>query len=492
MDGRAFVITLVALSLLSMTLAPWTYPSTVMADGTDCPPPDFSMGTSVFHQIIMLQGNDPDTETQEAKGNVQMIQRTYWRIPWDSDEVYMSVPTDAADLSLDHVDSVPHQGSSVFIPGRYSLSHNPDDPPETGRVSGGDFDGFYYWRFPSMADRDTDATLAFNTTEDFEDYDDNFTDPEEWEISNGTLTLAGNVSSATYTSKMYLGGEGIKSVNLTYDGLVMENMSLEITIDNGTTWMTVENGKTVTTEEEEGNEFRWRVTMTQNVSDPLPPVLDVVTAEVEFTPPWTEIWLEASYSMWIPKEGLVFDLQFPFDPETPGLIFVSYVDLDVELTVTGMEVTRTPGGKYPDKATYTHMMSTYTCTVTFEFTYHVEPGTDPDLPWLLYVIPLVLVVLIGLLYYFSTGSGKEPSEDEPGEDGDEPDGEDGDGTDLDDMDGAELEERKAMLLGSIKRLEQEHAEGTVGDEELEIRRDMYKKEAVEVMRRLHEMTSEDD
>jgi hypothetical protein len=59
------------------------------------------------------------------------------------------------------------------------------------------------------------------------------------------------------------------------------------------------------------------------------------------------------------------------------------------------------------------------------------------------------------------------------------------------MDRGDLEERKAALMASIKRLEAEHADGVVGDDELEIRREMYKSEAIEVMRRLHEMGPDD-
>ena len=478
---------ILALLMVSLLFGPIIDMSTSTLAQTDCPPPDFSVGITEHHQTILMQGNDPTTNITEPKGAIKMIQRSYWNIPWNSSEVYMSIPLEAGNILLDQVEDVPHGDTTVFLPGRYSAAKNPDDPPETGRVEGGDFDGFYYWRFGAGADRSTSTVLRFNSTEDLEDYDDNFTDPAEWNINEGRLSLAENVSEATYTSKMYLGGKGIVSIDLTSDGLVQENMSFEITVDNGTTWIPAANGEVIDTTGG-GNEFRWRITMTQNVSDPAPPVLDFVNVDAHFIPPNTKLLLEATYTLWIHEEGLHFTLFFPFDLSSYNLIFVGYIDQDVSFIVSGMDVAKTPEGKYPGKDTYTHMQGANDCDITFFFEFQVKPGSDPDFPWLLYLIPLVLVALIGVLYYVT----RSPDEEEEEEAGDASEETDDDEVDLDAMDEGELLEHKAGLMASIKRLEEEHAEGIVGDDELEIRRDMYKKEAIEVMRRLHDMEPQDD
>ncbi len=462
---------------ISMLAGPWASTLLAGAEDAECPPTDYSIGTTMFHQIIMVQGDDPDTSPTEARDMLSVVDRSYWEIPWDSDEVYVSMPEDAKSIIVEQVKSIPHQGQNIFVPGKYSAMQNPDDPPETGRVTEGDYEGFYYWRFPEHADRSENDTMDVDTDEDFADYDPELTDPDDFIFSFGSIGLAENVTEATYTSKMFTGHE-LTKVGLSYWGYEMENMTFEVTGDNGTTWHPAESG-TTSPIPGGGNQFRWRVNMTQDLADDAPPILDWVTFTIHFMPETTDTWIEASYLMQIPKEGLEFDKMFPFDVDQSGLVYIGYFDHKVELVVTGFNLTPNPGNTEEDKVTYTYMSGPYECRLTFFVKDYQAQAESDEFPWLLYLLPLVIVIVIALAYYWAKKSGERDVreyEEAPHVDEEE--------EDLEDMDLEELETAKAELVAKIKQVQKEHDEGIVGDEELDVRLKAYKDEAVQVMKQI--------
>jgi len=462
---------------ISMLAGPWVGTLPAGAEDGEVPPPDYSIGTTTFHQMIMVQGDDPGSTQTEARDMLSVLDRSYWEIPWRSDEVYISVPLDAKSILIEQVEGIPHEGQSIYVPGKYSAMENPGDHPETGRVTDGDYKDFYYWRFPEHADRSENDTMDVDTDEDFADYDPELTDPDDFFFTFGSIGLAENVTEATYTSKMYSGKDHVTKVGLSYWGYEMDNMTFEVSSDNGTTWHPAESG-TTSPVPGEGRQFRWRVTMTQDLADDAPPILDWLTLVIHFMPETTDTWIEVSYLMQIPKEGLEFDKMFPFNNES-GLIYLGYFDHDVEVNVTGIHLVRIPGDTQEDKVTYRFMEGPYENLLTFYMKDHQAPGESGGLPWVYYLLPLLIFIIIAMAFYGAKASReKDPKgyEETPDDDEEEPD--------LDDMDEKELEERRVMLLGLIKQLEQEHAEGIIGNEELEVRRDMVKKEAVEVMKQL--------
>lgn len=469
--------------LISMLAGPWASILHAGAEDAECPPADPSIGTTMFHQIIMVQGNDPDTPQTEARDMLSVVDRSYWEIPWDSDEVYISMPEDAKSIIVEQVEGIPHQGQNIYVPGKYSAMKNPDDPPGTGWVTEGDYEGFYYWRFPEHADRSENDTMDVDTDEDFADYDPELTDPDNFLFSFGSIGLAANVTEATYTSKVYTGDSHLTEVGLSYWGFEMENMTFEVTGDNGTTWHPAEPG-TTSPIPGEGKEFRWRVTMTQELADNATPFLDWVTLVIHYMPATTDIWIEASYLMLIPEEGLGLDIMFPFDVDISGLVYIGYFDHDVEVNVTGVHLIRNPGDTHEDKVTYVYMSGPYECVLTFFISDNQASPESDEFPWLYYILPLVMVIVIALVYYWARSSGERDIKEieEARRDYEEEGEEDEEG--LDDMDLEELEARKVELVTKMKLVQKEHDEGIVGDEELEIRLKTYKDEAVQVMKQI--------
>jgi len=120
---------------------------------------DTSVGVTQFHQVIMMQGDDPSSTEVEPRDQVLVLDRAFWSIPWNSTEVYTYISPYARNVSMDNIKSVSHQGSSVFVPGDFSRAVNPDDPPASGWVVEDGYEGYFYWRFPEGVSRDVLHTL---------------------------------------------------------------------------------------------------------------------------------------------------------------------------------------------------------------------------------------------------------------------------------------------------------------------------------------------
>ncbi len=439
---------------------------------------DESVGVTQFHQAILMQGDDPSSSQVAPRDQVQVIDRSYWSIPWNSSEVYTYISPKARNVSVDHVRSVPHQGGSVFVPGQFSAVLNPDDPPATGWMAGDAYRGYYYWRFPEGVSRDVVHTLVFENSTDFGDADPILTATDEWNVTGDTLSLASNVSSSTWVSKRYTGGVDITSVNMSVSADLGENMTFHVSTDNGTSWSPILPGTPVDVDDQ-GFEFRWRVTMDREPVSNATPVLHNVSFDIEFTPETTDIWLEAQYTLDIIGGSLEFSMTHPFDVHGSSFIFVGHVDTDMSLQLEGANLTRSDGSVYPGKVTYTHMGGARAPLLAFTIK-DLREDDEGDTSLWLYVGILVLVIMmvIGIAMVITADNRSEAGSSP--EDGTEP----GEVPDTPTDDHEALEVRKAELLEAISELDEDHEIGLIDDEEFEERRRALKAEAVEVMKRI--------
>jgi hypothetical protein len=443
------------------------------------PPSDPSVGISEFHQVSMMQGDDPDTTEEEDRLRLTVVERTMWRIPHDSNEVYTYIPAEATNVLMDNVESFSHQGESFFIPGPFSFANNPGDQPEVGIASEGDYAGFQYWRFPIGADRDLIHPLDFNSTGDFDDADPGLTTMGDWDTSDDSLSISDNLTSSTYVSKRYTGGVGLVLVNMTIGGENEQNMTFEVSADNGATWKVAQNGSPVAFDDE-GNEFRWRVTMTQDPSDNATPVLDYAYFDITFTPESTSIWIETSYVIDIPVGGFTFDMVFPFDGNS-GLIFHANFDNDMSLDMTGTEVTEVVDGEYVGKTKYSHVAGGYSKQLLLEVKDLVIIDDDDSVDaWMLFAIIIILIfaAIAGLVLF----GGRRKDTDVA--DGTSTPDEGDSGQQAGRSDAEDLEERRDQLVGQIKELDASLAEGLISKEDHKLRRAELKAEALSTMKRI--------
>jgi hypothetical protein len=430
---------------------------------------------SVYHQVTVMQGDDPSTANVEPRTQILVIDRTYWYIPWNSSEIYTYVPPGARNVSFDHVQPYSHQGSTIYIPGAFSYANNMASPPSIGPKEGEGFEGYHFWRFAQDAQRDLVNSLNFTSTLDFADADPEFTVMDDWNFTNGTLRLETNISSSTYVSKVYTGGVDLINVNATYLVSDEENATMEITVDNGTTWREPEHGVNLEFDDE-GTEFRWRVTMTQNVSLNNTPELEWAAFDSLFTPRFNELLMETTYIMEVDGKELEFDQVFPFDLNTTTFVMIFYMDEDMTLEVTGTEVIKTPSTMIPGKVTYTHMTGGHDSIITFHVTdlkATQEEGTDTTF-WMFVVVGvLILLMCIGLaMVLLSDRGGKEAPAGGPVESSAE-------GND-------DLLTRKAELMEAIKDLDEDREIGLISEEEHMARREELKADTMDLMRAIEE------
>jgi hypothetical protein len=471
--SRAFITLVVLVLFLSMgALAP-----SVHADNGTSATPN-------FHEVIMFQGDDPTTTKEEEKDRIWVVHRTAWSVPIESNVLYAYAPLQALNASVANVEALSHQGTSIFVPGPYSIAENPDNPPTLAYVTDGPYAGMYTWAFPEGTDRSSHASIVFSSQEDLEDYDPEATNASQWTIVDGSLRLAPGIESAVYTSKRYMAGTDIIGVNLTLlaEG-TKENMTFEVTQDNGTTWHMVENA-TYATLDGVGYELRWRVTMTQDVAVNNTPLLDYAVVAVDFLEGATEVWLEMKYWLIIPKEGLEFNLWMPFDIDSSNLILLAYLDKDVRFDINGTSVIETPTETYPGKLALTHMVGPYSSTLVFDVKIQdsASPGRDDTATLIAVLIVLILASIVAIAY-LKFRSPQVPV-----------DGIEGEASDLDDVsrasdrtaDREELMAEKAELMTAIKALDSELEVGMIGADEHEVRRGKLLDKTVDVMKQLDE------
>jgi len=395
--------------VLALALVPLASPG-MGANLPCCPAGDPSIGITRFHQIMVLQGDDPNTVVEEPKDRLFVLDRTYWSIPWNNTEVYTYIPPLAKDISLDHVVAVDQDGTSVYLPGEFSAQTNPGDPPATGWTREGTYSAFYSWRFPEEAQRGRSYTMDVDSTLDFRTFDGELTNGGDWDTSGGMLMLLPDLTSSTYVSGMNLAGLDILSVDMSIQGRSLENMTFDASADNGTIWSPIVEGTPLETPGP-GNEFRWRVSFTQDGSMQDLPALERVVFDILYTPESTDIWLETSYTLDLPEEGVEFDFSFPFDGDGTGFIVYVYTDDDMPFGVNGTDVEQTVDPAYVGKRVYRHLSGYYASLITLAVNVEeprpaeTEAGTSSPWIWVMVGLVLLLVALLGMAYLRNGGTG---------------------------------------------------------------------------------------
>jgi hypothetical protein len=435
---------------------------------------DASVGVTVYHQMSVIQGDDTDTVGVEPRARISVVDRTVWSVPWTSSEIYTYIPPGASNVSVDNIKTFSHQGSTFFMPGDFSTLHNPDDPPAKGWMDGSAYEGYYYWRFPEQADRDKVQDLGFDTTADFQDADPEFTDLEQWNVTDGMLSLSSNTSSATYVSKRYVGGVDIVRVNTTVGPIDAQNVTIEISADNGTSWHTVSNG-TSTVMSGTGAEFRWRASMSQNVSGNDTPSLDRISFNIRFTPEFNDIWIETTYFLDIEGRELEFDMIFPFDSTASTLVLIALFDDDMDLQVNGTEMVKTDAPSGNGRVTYSHRTGGHDQILTLIVTdYAADDGEGGDSSLFIYIFITMLVVIMVIAAAMTLSRGKGGTERTSGISS---------GT-SEDSDEDAMTARKTDLFKQIKDLDEDHRVGLIEEDEYQRRRRALKAEVVELMRQM--------
>ena len=447
-----------------------------------------TMASTVFHQLSLFQGDDPGTEAREPDALAQVLWRSLWHVPWNASSVYLAVPDGAQGVSYDNVEPFSHAGSTVYVPGRYSATANPSDPPAKGTLTGGRYEGMRYWTFPASADRSSNVTLEPVPAAGGALFDANLTDAGAWNITDGKVRLAGG-TTATMTSPVVIECHDVVVVNLTWTGDPgAGSVAFEASADNGTTWTPVANATEVAMAGT-GGALRWRLTMTAPFYAYPAPTVDSLRLVVRQVPLAEDLWFQADWTM-STRDGLLeVPLSFRLDAAGAGLVMLVYADEGTEVRVTGTEVVSSTMEDLPGKTVYRHMQGAYASTVEVRMELEVK---GMPVAWVAYVVALAMVMLVAIAAWFitkRTGWPRGPDIEEltgkvlPADEMEMIEAR-GRPQPLSELTVGELERRKQRLLRAIKRVDAELEDGLIDVEEHADVRAGYKGRAADVMREL--------
>ncbi|UCG69702.1 MAG: hypothetical protein JSV09_01375 [Thermoplasmata archaeon] len=431
------------------------------------------------HHVVMIQGDDPETQEKEHENELHAIERFSFLIPWNESWVEVPVPKIARtdDMTLNQM---AYSSSIGYFPGDFSSYRNPENPPYKIFKDMTDMEcciaDFYAWGFPINSDRNLTFSIHLDSESDFDQYFDDVRSDDVWNFSDSEIKLKKGHAFGEYISIPSEIGINITKIESTWNVPIHEeNFTFYISHNNGTEWHDIKGNQgkelNLTTS---GNELIWKINMTQDISQNSTPVLTDFWINVTYTPLYNDIIMQLDYI--IEKDSnkfeFVMDLYKDYeDGVTPHMLI--YVEKDhtlksseIPLTLYGSQT------EYPDKDVYIFMTGSFmpAATVSIE-----DVDDEEQFPWLLLLAIFLILLIIAILLVTST---RRREKEEPS----------------DTIEGAataeeieKLELRKEGLLKAIKKLDKDFEEGLLDEETHKELKDSYKKKAAEVMKQMDDL-----
>lgn len=435
------------------------------------------------HFIVVIQGDDPDTDEVEPGSQLIAIERYDFQIPWNETWVEVPVPKIAKmeGMRLNQVVSVDSMG---YIPGVYSEYWNQNNPPfklfkdMTGMACC--IADSYTWGFPENADRNTTKYIKVDSDTDFDKYFDDMISDDIWNFSILGLSMKPGYEYGNYISIPTILEINITKLEMSWEVAAFEeNVSFFVSNNNGTNWlnMTDREGEEVifTTS---GNELIWKIIMSQDIAGNNTPVLNDLWINTTYTPFYTEITLQLEYAIGRDsnKFEIVWDLNMDYgDGVTPHTLI--YTDKDHKLKSEGIPLSLYEAQtEYPTKDAYTYMSldsGSYSPEASVIITKMVDE--EIQFPWILILI-LFIIVLIVLVLLFSRpkthDEAKVTQTEEAGLSEDQQLEHDG------------LKHKKEGLLKAINKLDSDFEEGLLDEDVYSDLKGNYKQKTIDVMKQM--------
>jgi hypothetical protein len=443
------------------------------------------------HFIVVMQGDDPETEEVEPDSQLFALERYYFFIPWNETWVEVPVPKIAnlEGMKLDHVDYVESMG---YIPGEYSVYWNQDNPPYKLFKDMTDMEcciaDFYAWEFPENADRNLTVYTHVDTISEFNEYFDGGKSDDIWNFSSSGLSMNTSNEYGNYISTPSIMGINITKVQMHWDvSAYEENTSFFVSNDNGTSWLNVTDlkGEDINFTSS-GNELIWKINMSQDIEINNTPILENLWVNISFTPAYTELTLQLDYTIDrnSNKFEFVWDLYMDYgDGVTPHTVV--YIDKDHNLESQGIPLALYKNQtEYPEKDAYTYMSprsGSYSPEASVTITKMVEE--DSQFPWILILILFIVVIIVLIILVFLLSRPQKQGEAEVADSEEQ-------GLDLEqkaDLEG--LEKKKTGLLKAIKKLDSDFEEGLLDEDVYNDLKDNYKQKTIDVMKQIDSLAA---
>ncbi len=441
------------------------------------------------HQIIVIQGDDPITEVVEPGNKIQAVERFYFAVPYNETYIEVPVPKNASSVGMKLDQVIYSQQMETYIPGKFSEFFNVDNPPKTVFL---DMTGmeccyadFYSWEFPLGADRNVTSwnlignNVFFNTSLDIERSDD------VWNTSDSDLKLNSGREIGDYYSTLSMFGLNITKIHMSWSVPEHpENVSISISNDNGTSWMDITDHN----DEEiffpsEGNQFLWKINMSQDIELNNTPVLDYLWINTTYLDDYTYLTLQLDYVM--ERKNGEFSITWDFfmnkhSGRSPHILL--YLDKDHTLVAENIDILFWgEQNEFPEKDTYFFMSNHYSPVASVTIS-KIDDSSSGNFPWL-FLLVFIAIALIITLIVINKPKG-ERSSDETDEEG-EAESE----TMEEDIPGMEeelqfLNTKKDGLLKAMKKLDSDLKEGVIDEDVHNDLKASYKKKTVEIMKQM--------
>jgi hypothetical protein len=472
MIGRKFI--LIAISMILIML--------VAINATAAP-------ILTSHHIVMIQGDDPATEAVEPGDRTIAVERYFFAVPYNETHLEVPVPKNASmdGMQLDHV--VYNQQMQSYLPGDFAEFFNQNNPPYKEFLDMTDMDccyaDFYAWEFPIDADRNvTDWDLIGNNVFFNVSLDKGRSD-DVWNLSGSDLKLNRSEEYGEYYSLIYPLGLNISMVDMSWAITEHpENVSFFISNDNGTSWMDVTNRSNEDIYfPAEGNEFVWKINMSQDIELNNTPVLDYIWFNFTFLDRYTYVTLQLDYVLERRSGEFKFTWDFFMNRQygtSPHILI--YLDKDHELEAENIDlIFWGDQTEFPEKDTYFFMRGSYSPVASVTISEIEDP--PGDFPWLLLLIFLIIAIIIVVLSMSMPKRGK-PSEGMV--DTAEPEVSSEEIEEMEEMEDEleELRSKKKGLLGAIKKLNSDFEEGIIDEDVYNDLKGSYKGKTIEIMKRM--------
>ncbi|MCK4757328.1 MAG: hypothetical protein KAS67_02640 [Thermoplasmata archaeon] len=428
----------------------------VPAQETSCPDPDPDIGNVVYHELVFFQGDDPSTDSVEPAGMMKAIDTSRWMVPWNASHLFVSVPEGASNLDMTNLDF----SGAVPVTGRFESGD--DTGPQYSLVTEGDHAGFYRWEFPEDAPRDYTANLLFNSTQYFETHVSDQTDEGDWDTGNDTLSLNPGVLASNFTTKMESVGYDMVAATISLNtSSGADNITFFMSADNGTTW--VEMGQEARVEFPGiDSQMKFMIHMEQNTGLNNTPVINSISMILEYIPENLDIWIETTYEMDIPDDGLIFSFHLTYDLADMPLYYIGYFDDDMVIAYEGMEVSATTFESMPNKTIHMTMAEDHESCLAFHI---VPPGAGQsgfDMAILITIIFVAILTILAFYFMKKNASAKKETGKESGSDDEAAGDESGEDEDSQPPEGVDAPyDRKKVLEDIITRIDSEALSGMI-------------------------------
>ncbi|OGS44088.1 MAG: hypothetical protein A3K76_00650 [Euryarchaeota archaeon RBG_13_57_23] len=402
----------------------------------------------------IVQGESDLIAGDESKDEFSCLKILSYELPYSVSRVYASVPSEARNVTA----WVASKGliNSTF-----------------GREDSEPMAGYLYVDVPSWFERDAAHTNVTNSSTSILASGSILTNVS---YDSGALHLAAGATEGAYVSALIPVPESVNiiSANVTLYGTDLQNVTSEISNDNGSTWISAVPG-TDTTLSTSGSSFHLKLTLTGSDATPL---VTGFRAVIRYILPTTTFTVHLTY-LWpgeFENAKAIVDLTEPVPYASGGSSFVFlYVVEGYSAEGIGMTLNLDEDGdtSAPNKAVYVNMTVSLSGNVSRSVQV-LEP--ESNWTWLLLLILIAAAFGGGAYVLWKRKSLPAHALEEPIPEEDEERVESHD--DLASRK-AELMARKAEIAGKMDALTAAKASGAVpvhqADNELELLRSEFRK-----------------